>query len=95
MLRPLSGAKTYTRNAAMVLVAMRAILQESANFLPQHSAAVQFIELHADVCAWEMTIVRVEYTWIRWKTMPKECLSHLQRNRKRSLQGLLPFKPVF
>ena len=27
--------------------------------------------------------------------MPKECLSHLQRKRKRSLQGLLPFKPVF
>ena len=27
--------------------------------------------------------------------MPKECLSHLQRKRKRSLQGLSPFKPVF
>ena len=45
VLRPLSGAKTHTWNAALALVAMRAILQESAKFLPQHRAAVQFREL--------------------------------------------------
>ena len=55
VLRPLSGAKTHTWNAALALVAMRAILQESAKILPQRRAAVQ-LRTNADVCSWQLGI---------------------------------------
>ena len=58
MLRPLLGAKTYTWNAALALVAMQAILQESAKILPQRRAAVQ-LRTNADVCSWQLKIVTV------------------------------------